>query len=443
MSTDNHNQTTTAATWPQRVWAVLSRPLGKPKQNEPTPLPVRLPDNFQTRHQKRLSVAQLGVDQLLLCCVIFLLLWGLVMVYSASIAIPDHSRFSKLSHDHFLKRHVAALVIGVILALPTFLIPIRFWKKAAPWLFLLSLALLVLVFIPGIGIDSKGSKRWINLVVLNFQPSEFTKLVMALYASDYICRKMESHERNKMPSDTTRFIKTVIPMVIAIALVGSLLLNQIDVGAFMVVSVIALGILFLGGVNARMWFLISAVLLLAVVVFIAYSPLRKERVFAFLDPWDAKYALGRGYQLTHSLIAMSLGKWFGVGLGGSIEKMQWLPEVHTDFLLALIGEELGFIAVCVVIWAFFWLTRRMIEIGRQAILLEQVFAGLTAQGIGIWFGFQSFIHIGVNVGALPTKGLTLPLMSYGGSALLMNMVALAIVLRIDYENRILMKRGSL
>lgn len=441
MNTDQHSQT--AATWLQRVWAVLSRPLGKPKQEETAPLPVRLPENFQANRHKRLSLGQLGVDQWFICCALFLLLWGVVMVYSASIAIPDHPRFANLSNTHFLKNHVFALSLGTALALTSFLIPIRFWKKTAPVLFIFSLVLLVLVLIPGIGKEVNGSRRWINLVFLNFQPSEFTKLIMALYASDYICRKMEAHERNRAPSDAMRFIKTVTPMVVAVAIVGLLLLLETDLGAFMVVSVIALGILFLGGVNARMWFLISLVLIIAVALFITFSPLRRERIFAFLDPWNTKYALGRGYQLTHALIAMSLGKWFGVGLGGSIEKMQWLPEVHTDFLLALIGEELGFVGVCVAIWAFFWLTRRMIEIGRQAILLEQVFAGLTAQGIGIWFGFQAFIHIGVNVGALPTKGLTLPLMSYGGSALLMNMMALAIVLRVDYENRMLMKRGSL
>lgn len=430
-------------TWLQRARAVWLHPLGGVKKDDIAPLPVRLPENFQANNQKRLGLAQFGIDQMLLSCVIFLLLWGLVMVYSASIAMPDHPLFANFSHTHFLKRHIQALGIGAISAVFGFAIPIRFWKKAAPWLFLSSLILLVLVFIPGIGKEVNGSKRWINLIVLNFQPSEFTKLIMALYASDYICRKMEAYERNRLPSNAMRFIKTVIPMALAVALVGGLLLNQVDLGAFMVVSVIALGVLFLGGVNARMWFLISAVLLIAVTLFITFSPLRRERIFAFLDPWNTKYALGRGYQLTHALIAMSLGKWFGVGLGGSIEKLQWLPEVHTDFLLALIGEELGFIAVCVVIGSFFWLTRRMIEIGRQAISLEQVFAGLTAQGIAIWFGFQAFIHIGVNIGALPTKGLTLPLMSYGGSALLMNMLALAIVLRVDYENRILMKRGSL
>jgi cell division protein FtsW len=171
------------------------------------------------------------------------------------------------------------------------------------------------------------------------------------------------------------------------------------------------------------------------------SEWRRERIFAYLDPWSVEHALGKGYQLSHSLIAFGRGEIFGVGLGGSVEKLHWLPEAHTDFLLAVIGEEFGLIGVLVLIGLFMWLTRRILHIGRQAIALDQVFAGLVAQGVGLWIGFQAFINIGVNLGALPTKGLTLPLMSYGGSAILLNLIAIAIVLRVDYENRQLMKGG--
>jgi cell division protein FtsW len=209
----------------------------------------------------------------------------------------------------------------------------------------------------------------------------------------------------------------------------------------MVIAVIAMGILFLGGVNARMFFLIGAGLVVAFGLMIALSDWRRERIFAYLDPWSEKNALAKGYQLTHSLIAIGRGEIFGVGLGGSVEKLHWLPEAHTDFLLAVIGEEFGLVGVLCVIGLFLWLTRRIMHIGRQSIALEQVFAGLVAQGIGIWIGFQAFINMGVNLGALPTKGLTLPLMSYGGSAILINLMALAIVLRIDHENRLLMHRG--
>jgi cell division protein FtsW len=224
----------------------------------------------------------------------------------------------------------------------------------------------------------------------------------------------------------------------AVAVVGVLLLAEPDMGAFMVIAVIAMGILFLGGVNARMFFLIAAILVVAFGLIIASSEWRRERIFAYLDPWSEKNAIGKGYQLTHSLIAIGRGEIFGVGLGGSVEKLHWLPEAHTDFLMAVIGEEFGFVGVICVIGLFLWLTRRMMHIGRQAIALDRVFAGLVAQGVGIWMGFQAFINMGVNLGALPTKGLTLPLMSYGGSAIIINLVAIAVVLRIDYENRQLM-----
>jgi cell division protein FtsW len=202
-----------------------------------------------------------------------------------------------------------------------------------------------------------------------------------------------------------------------------------------------MGILFLGGVNARMFFLIATGLVVAFALMIALSDWRRERIFAYLDPWSEKNALAKGYQLTHSLIAIGRGEIFGVGLGGSVEKLHWLPEAHTDFLLAVIGEEFGLVGVLCVIGLFLWLTRRIMHIGRQSIALDQVFAGLVAQGIAIWMGFQAFINMGVNLGALPTKGLTLPLMSYGGSAILINLIAMAIVLRIDHENRVLMQGG--
>ena len=190
-----------------------------------------------------------------------------------------------------------------------------------------------------------------------------------------------------------------------------------------------------------MFFLIAAILVTAFGLMIASSPWRRERVFAYLDPFSDDHALGKGYQLSHSLIAIGRGEIFGVGLGGSVEKLHWLPEAHTDFLLAVIGEEFGLVGVLVLIMTFLWLTRRIMVIGRQAIALDQLFAGLVAQGIGLWIGFQAFINIGVNLGALPTKGLTLPLMSYGGSAILLNLVALAVVLRVDHENRQLMHGG--
>lgn len=373
-----------------------------------------------------------GFDQPLVWVTVALLAWGLVMVYSASIAMPDNPKFARYAHTHFLTRHMLSLVVAFVAALIAFQVPVETWEKVAPWLFVASLVLLMAVLIPFVGKGVNGARRWISLGIMNFQPSELAKFAVLLYAADYMVRKMEVKER---------FFRAVMPMGIAVAVVGLLLLAEPDMGAFMVIAVIAMGILFLGGVNARMFFLIAAILVVAFSMMIAFSEWRRERIFAYLNPWDEKLTLGKGYQLSHSLIAIGRGEIFGVGLGGSVEKLHWLPEAHTDFLLAVIGEEFGLIGVLSVIALFLWMTRRIMHIGRQAIALDRVFAGLVAQGVGIWMGFQAFINMGVNLGALPTKGLTLPLMSYGGSAILMNLVSIAVVLRIDYENRQLMHGG--
>jgi cell division protein FtsW len=377
-------------------------------------------------------VAVHAIDQPLIWVTVGLLCFGLVMVYSASVALPDNPRFANYAHGHFLYRHAIFIALSFVAGLLAFQVPVATWEKVAPWLFIVSLVLLMIVLVPHIGKGVNGARRWIGLGLMSFQPSELAKFATLLYAADYMVRKMEVKER---------FFRAVLPMAAAVAVVGLLLLAEPDMGAFMVIAVIAMGILFLGGVNARMFFLIAAVVTVSFMLMIALSDWRRERIFAYLDPWNEKYTLGKGYQLSHSLIAIGRGEIFGVGLGGSVEKLHWLPEAHTDFLLAVIGEEFGLVGVLTVIVAFLWMTRRIMHIGRQAIALDRVFAGLVAQGVGIWMGFQAFINMGVNLGALPTKGLTLPLMSYGGSAILMNLVALAVVLRIDYENKVLMRGG--
>ncbi len=378
-------------------------------------------------------VRLMAFDQTLVAVVVALVALGLVMVYSASIAMPDNPRFSGYTQAFFLQRHVLALAIGFVVALLTVQVPTSAWEKHAPMIFVVSLILLVLVLMPFIGKVVNYSRRWIPLGFMNFQPSEMAKLAIALYAANYMVRRMDAREK---------FFRAVTPMVVAVAFCGVLLLRQPDMGAFIVIATIAMSILFLGGVNAKMFFLISAVIVVTFAIIIAFDDLRRGRILAYLDPWNPKYAQGKGYQLTHSLIALGLGEVFGKGLGASVEKLHYLPEAHTDFLLAVIGEELGFVGVATVILMFFWLTRRIFVIGRQAIALDRVFAGLLCQGIGTWIGFQAFINMGVNLGVLPTKGLTLPLMSYGGSAILMNLIALAMVLRVDMESRALMRGGS-
>ena len=374
----------------------------------------------------------MGFDQSLVWVVLALLTLGLIMVYSASIALPDSPKFANYAPTHFFGRHLFSLALALATAGIVVQIPMSLWERAAPWLFVLALVLLMLVLIPHVGKGVNGARRWLPLGVMNFQPSELAKLAITLYAADYMVRKMDVKEH---------FFRAVAPMAVAVGVVGLLLLAEPDMGAFMVIAAIAMAILFLGGVNGRMFFLITAVLVGAFVLMVSLSPWRRERIFAYLDPWDEKNALGKAYQLTHSLIAFGRGEIFGEGLGSSLEKLHYLPEAHTDFLLAVIGEELGFIGVAIVIFAFFWLVRRLFHIGRQAIALDRVFSGLVAQGVGVWMGGQAFINMGVNLGVLPTKGLTLPLMSYGGSGILLNCVALAICLRVDIENRQLMRGG--
>ncbi|HKW84807.1 MAG TPA: putative lipid II flippase FtsW [Burkholderiaceae bacterium] len=374
----------------------------------------------------------LGFDQALVCVVVAVLAFGVVMVYSASVALPDSPKFARYVPTYFMTRQIFFVFGGLLAALLAVQVPLAFWEKVSPWIFVGALLLLVVVLVPFIGKGVNGAHRWIPIGPFSFQPSELAKFAIAMYAAGYMVRKMEAREN---------FWQAVIPMAISLGVVGLLLLAEPDMGAFMVIAAIAMGILFLGGVNGRMFMLISAVLTSAFVLMITLSPWRRERIFAYLNPWDEKYTLGKAYQLSHSLIAFGRGEVFGQGLGGSVEKLHYLPEAHTDFLLAVIGEELGFIGVACVIFAFFWLARRVFHIGRQAIALDRVFAGLYAQGIGIWMGGQAFINMGVNLGVLPTKGLTLPLMSYGGSAIVMNLVALAVVLRVDIENRQLMRGG--
>jgi len=374
----------------------------------------------------------LAFDRSLVLVAAALVLLGLVMVYSASIALPDSRKFAAYTPTYFLGRQAAAVLIGSIVALAVVQVPVAFWEKNAPWVFVITLVLLVAVLLPFIGKVVNHSRRWIPLGIMNFQPSELAKLAIAMYAANYMVRRLDTRER---------FFRAVWPMAVAVAVVGALLLRQPDMGAFLVIAAIAMGILFLGGVNGRMFLLIATVLVATVAVYLAFDDLRRGRILAYLDPWNPAYVQDKGYQLTQSLMAFGGGEIFGRGLGASVVKLHYLPEAHTDFLLAVIGEELGLVGVLAVIAGFFWLTRRIFVIGRQAVALDRVFAGLMVQGIGIWFGGQGFINMGVNLGVLPTKGLTLPLMSFGGSAMLMNLVALALVIRVDMENRQLMRGG--
>jgi len=397
-------------------------------------------DNFRTGLRDAVSGVEqtrsrmMDYDQLLVWAVLSLMLIGLVMVYSASITLADGPKYANYSSNFFLIRHLISLTIAIGVGIWAFKIPTKVWDRYSPVIFGFTVLLLIVVLIPGLGKGVNGAKRWIPLGLMNFQPSELMKFAAVIFAASYTVQRQEYLHS---------FVKGMLPMGIAVALVGGLLMAEPDMGAFVVVALIAFGILFLGGINAKLFGGLIAVGLMSGATMIALSPFRRGRMLAFMDPWQVDNAANKGYQLTHSLMAFGRGEWFGLGLGGSVEKLHYLPEAHTDFIMAVIGEELGFVGVVVMIFLFYWIVRRAFLIGRTALQLDRSFAGLAAKGVAIWIGWQAFINMGVNLGLLPTKGLTLPLVSYGGSGILMNAVAVAMLLRIDFENRILMRGGKL
>ena len=362
-------------------------------------------------------------DHALVWFTLLLLSIGLVMIYSASIAIAE-AQFGADRAGHYLVRHSIYLAVGLMLGFIAFQVPMQIWRKGVSYLFLISVSLLVLVLVPGIGHEVNGSQRWIPLLVVNLQPSEFMKFAMILYAADYVNRKAE---------DLSFLLKGFLPITIVLAIVGFLLLLEPDFGAFFVVTALAMSILFLGGVSLKIFIGLISILAAGLYGLILSSPYRLDRVVAFMDPWADPY--GKGYQLSPALIAFGRGEWLGVGLGGSVEKLFYLPEAHTDFILSVLAEELGFVGVTIVIILFAGLIRRAFVIGRLAAKLDMPFSALVAQGIGVWIGLQAVINMGVNMGVLPTKGLTLPLLSFGGSSITAICIALAVLLRIDWENR--------
>ncbi len=376
---------------------------------------------YQAINQKPRVVADF--DLTLVWSALLLLSIGLVMVYSASIAIAE-AQFGPDRAGYYLWRHSAYLGLGLIMGLIAFQVPMQVWQKYIAYLFMIGVLLLILVLVPGIGHEVNGSQRWISLYVVNIQPSEYIKFFMVLYAADYVNRKA---------ADLNSLLKGFFPITIVLSIVGFLLLMEPDFGAFFVVSALVMSILFLGGASLKIFIGLIGILAIGLYQLIIRSEYRLGRIVAFMDPWADPY--DKGYQLSHALIAFGRGEWLGVGLGGSVEKLFYLPEAHTDFLLSVLAEELGFAGVAVVIILFMWLITRAFVIGRLAAKLEHPFSALVAQGIGVWIGVQVLINMGVNMGVLPTKGLTLPLLSYGGSSITASCLALAVLLRIDWENR--------
>ena len=380
--------------------------------------------------QLRNSFNQPNYDPFLLWIIIILSGVGLVMVYSSSIDVAALKQISKYQNYYYLLRHSIYLTISIFCGLIAFLIPINFWQKFAPTFFVFGILLLIAVLVPGIGKTVNGSQRWIPIGIMNFQPSELVKLFTIIYAADYVLRKSRQ---------IGTFIRGFLPMSVAIALVGSLLIYQPDFGALVVVISISMGILFLGGISLKIIFGLMLSVPIVMYSLLKIAPYRVDRITTFLSPFEDLY--GKGWQLSHSLIAIGRGDFFGVGLGESIQKLQYLPEAHTDFILAILAEELGLFGFTVIIFLYAVMIIRIFGISKISTQLRNNFSALMAQGIALWFGIQAAINIGVNVGFFPTKGLTLPFVSYGGSALLVTFIASGILMRIDYENKIKAKRN--
>ena len=371
-------------------------------------------------------------DYGVLFVVFSLMLLGCLMVFSASISLGDSPKYH-ISERYFFIRHVISLVVALFGAYIVWHIPMKAWKKMAFPFFLFGLFLLGAVFIPGVGKSTNGACRWIPLGLFNLQVTEVMKIAVLIYAADFTVRK-----QNYMHSVK----KGLLPMLLVMGLVGFLVLKEPDLGAYVMMLAISMGILFLGGINLTVFIMVLVGVLGLLVFMIFAASWRAARFFAYLDPWEISNAQGKAYQLSHSLIAFGRGESWGVGLGDAIEKQHYLPEAHTDFILAIVGEDLGFAGVMLILVLLFWLVKRAIEIGRTAIHLEHIFSGLVAEGIGIWIGVQTFINVGVASGLLPTKGLTLPFISFGGSAIMAVTAAVAILLRVDYENKVTMEGGK-
>jgi len=361
------------------------------------------------------------MDWLLLLCVAFLVGLGCVMVASASMSAADRTYGAPF---HFVYRHGIALGLALAAAAVVFAIPMRWWEGYGTLLFFVGLVMLMLVLVPGVGRSANGATRWIPLGPFNLQSSEFMKFFAVIYIAGYLVRR-----REEVATQFMGFMKPMILMVIA----ATLIMAQPDFGTTAVLLATVLGMLFLGGVQVSHFSALFAMVGVAMAALVASSPYRMDRITSFLNPFDDPY--DKGFQLAQALIAFGRGEWFGVGLGNGIQKQFYLPEAHTDFIMAVIGEEFGLFGTLLVLFAFAFIVWRAFRLGLHAHRAGHRFEAYLAQGFGLGLGLQALVNIGVNVGLLPTKGLTLPFMSYGSNSLIVACMAAAVLLRIDYEMR--------
>ena len=362
---------------------------------------------------------ELQIDPVLLSIVMALLLGGFVILASASISISDNAAGNPF---YYLQRQLLAATIGAVAGGICLFVPMSVWRSLGPLLLFTGLALLVLVLVPGFGHEVNGSTRWVRIGIMNLQVSEPARLCFLLYLAGYLVR------RNK--SLREEFMGFLRPMLV-LTLACVLLLKEPDFGAAIVLLATALVMLFVGGARIRDFLVFFSTAVIAMVALAITSPYRMKRLTGFLDPWSDPY--DSGFQLTQSLIAIGRGEWFGVGLGDSVQKLFYLPEAHTDFVFAVFAEEFGLAGSLLLIGLFLALLWRVFRLGMRAASAERFFEAYIAIGLGTWLGLQAFINVGVNMGLLPTKGLTLPLISYGRSSLIITMICIGLLLRIHHE----------
>jgi cell division protein FtsW len=360
-------------------------------------------------------------DVWLMASVACLLLLGLVMVYSASISISQRATGNSL---YYLLRHLVSLVVGLMCMAVVMRTRARWWATTGPYLLLLGIGLLAVILVPGLGVHVNGSSRWLPLGVVNLQPSELVKIFMIVYVAGYLVRKQD---------ELRFFTQGILMLSIVLAIIGMLLLQEPDLGSVVVICISVFGMLFLAGVRFWHFMVVVGAGVGGMVLLTVFAPYRLARVTGFLDPWSDPF--NSGFQLTQALIAFGRGEWLGVGLGGSVQKLFYLPAAHTDFLFSVIAEELGLIGVVLVIALFAVVVWRAFAIAHQAERMGQIYAARLAEGLGLLLGVQAMINMGVNMGALPTKGLTLPFVSYGGSSMLVSCIAVGLLFMVDRGSR--------
>ena len=362
---------------------------------------------------------ELKIDPVLLTIVLALLLGGFVILASASISISDNVTGNPF---FYIQRQLLAAAIGAVVGAACLFIPMQVWQNMGPLMLFVGLGLLVLVLVPGVGYEVNGSTRWVRIGIMNLQVSEPARLCFLMYLAGYLVRRSKSLREEFMG-----FLRPMLVLTLACVL----LLKEPDFGAAIVLLATALTMMFVAGARIRDFIVFFSAAVLAMVALAVTSPYRMKRVTGFLDPWSDPY--DSGFQLTQSLIAIGRGEWFGVGLGESVQKLFYLPEAHTDFVFAVFAEEFGLLGSLTLIALFLALLWRIFKLGKRAHDAERSFEAYLAIGLGTWMGLQAFINVGVNMGLLPTKGLTLPLISYGRSSLIITMIGIGLLLRIHHE----------